>query len=521
MSNLSLENLEYLASLKALLKLNDLTREQSQMSSRLLGKTNPMTIGSSIFVPATQGFVPSSPFRRALAVPPVLRNLNVTPSVAQVAEAIQRLQPTLPSTSEGTSIRNHFSPPKLRQEYPKSSTRLLHPRFVNAYNLAQPLPSKGLPSPLPHPVAPAPESSVSSAIETKKIPERNVSEHSERVTPPLESGDPDIRVDKVQAALRSKHQRGKKRSDLNHMERLELTRTRNREHAKSTRLRKKARYEELVLCEEQLNSLLKSKNLQKERLQCFQQFLSARQDMLNSVNVSAHQSHEKSYRNCTLSLNGIINDPVRFRFLVRDGADTDNDFTSSISRMRSWDQQLRLRIFEPEVDAFPSPSTPTGSPLEHACKESATVSSSSIFSYEIEDGTEGFAVSDNGIGYAHVDLVLYKTMEKHSSRSPTQASRRNRSVSDPSIGYRPSVSSWTRERSVLMTLALRVRFEDAPSNRLSSVSWTVLRDCLVSRGKEQPRRRSCSPSLIARAPVAIPAAFPSVVSLCDHSQKRA
>ena len=235
MSNLSLENLEYLASLKALLKLNDLTREQSQMSSRLLGKTNPMTIGSSIFVPATQGFVPSSPFRRALAVPPVLRNLNVTPSVAQVAEAIQRLQPTLPSTSEGTSIRNHFSPPKLRQEYPKSSTRLLHPRFVNAYNLAQPLPSKGLPSPLPHPVAPAPESSVSSAIETKKIPERNVSEHSERVTPPLESGDPDIRVDKVQAALRSKHQRGKKRSDLNHVERLELTRTRNREHAKSTR----------------------------------------------------------------------------------------------------------------------------------------------------------------------------------------------------------------------------------------------------------------------------------------------
>jgi hypothetical protein len=35
--------------------------------------------------------------------------------------------------------------------------------------------------------------------------------------------------------LRSKPQRGKKRDNLSALERLELTRTRNREHAKSTR----------------------------------------------------------------------------------------------------------------------------------------------------------------------------------------------------------------------------------------------------------------------------------------------
>jgi hypothetical protein len=44
-----------------------------------------------------------------------------------------------------------------------------------------------------------------------------------------------VRAEKVQAALRSQHQRGKKRSDLSDSERLELTRTRNREHARSTR----------------------------------------------------------------------------------------------------------------------------------------------------------------------------------------------------------------------------------------------------------------------------------------------
>jgi hypothetical protein len=44
-----------------------------------------------------------------------------------------------------------------------------------------------------------------------------------------------VSQDKIEAALRSKPQRGRKRDDLSDKERLELTRTRNREHAKSTR----------------------------------------------------------------------------------------------------------------------------------------------------------------------------------------------------------------------------------------------------------------------------------------------
>lgn len=44
-----------------------------------------------------------------------------------------------------------------------------------------------------------------------------------------------FRQEEVEAALRSKAQRGRKRDNLSVSERLELTRTRNREHAKGTR----------------------------------------------------------------------------------------------------------------------------------------------------------------------------------------------------------------------------------------------------------------------------------------------
>jgi len=46
---------------------------------------------------------------------------------------------------------------------------------------------------------------------------------------------PVVRTTEIEAALRSKPQRGRKRDNLSELERLELTRTRNREHAKSTR----------------------------------------------------------------------------------------------------------------------------------------------------------------------------------------------------------------------------------------------------------------------------------------------
>lgn len=69
----------------------------------------------------------------------------------------------------------------------------------------------------------------------------------------------ELTTDKIRDALNSKPQRGKKRRNLNDDERLELTRTRNREHAKSTRMKKKARLEELLDIEKKY-SLLKERH---------------------------------------------------------------------------------------------------------------------------------------------------------------------------------------------------------------------------------------------------------------------
>lgn len=91
---------------------------------------------------------------------------------------------------------------------------------------------------------------------------------------------PIIRATEVEAALRSKPQRGRKRENLTVLERLELTRTRNREHAKSTRIRKKARYQELLDSEKIYHNFLKEIELKENRKQGIYNFLKLRTRIL-------------------------------------------------------------------------------------------------------------------------------------------------------------------------------------------------------------------------------------------------
>lgn len=74
-------------------------------------------------------------------------------------------------------------------------------------------------------------------FETKLLDQGSASieEHERLSEKSISETDAEIRSEKVEEALKSKPQRGRKRDDLNDMERLELTRTRNREHARSTR----------------------------------------------------------------------------------------------------------------------------------------------------------------------------------------------------------------------------------------------------------------------------------------------
>lgn len=98
--------------------------------------------------------------------------------------------------------------------------------------------------PVPHPGPPpisAGEAFVPSSAQIKVITHGFGMKHAAAPTPSprdvasRKALEVDVRSDKILNALNSKPQRGKKRRDLSDMERQELTRTRNREHARSTR----------------------------------------------------------------------------------------------------------------------------------------------------------------------------------------------------------------------------------------------------------------------------------------------
>lgn len=120
---------------------------------------------------------------------------------------------------------------------------------------------------------------------------------------PPDAKDPEVRREKVEAALKSKPQRGRKRENLNEQERLELTRTRNREHAKSTRIRKKARNQELLDKEQKLDAMVYCEELEERRRQTVIDFVAARERMLHAC-----------VRYVPDELCGLIEDPTSFSF---------------------------------------------------------------------------------------------------------------------------------------------------------------------------------------------------------------
>jgi len=214
-----------------------------------------------------------------------------------------------------------------------------------------------------------------------------------------------------------------------------------------------------------LNKILKSQDLNEERAKCLQRFLSVRQDMLNSNLTRAATSNvdgsDKSCQEAELLLfKEIIIDPCKFRFRVGGSTSVnfcDDDTTDSVlSHMRSWDEQVRLQVTKAKAPIFDEHQMQSRSKRPTESTSSAeSVSSSSSFLYRVTDGGDGIAISKNGRGYAHVQLILDKTTETRSSSS----------------------STCTRQNIVLMSALVNVQFDvKSPSSRLSSVLWTVTED---------------------------------------------
>merc|ERR1711865_871564 len=114
-----------------------------------------------------------------------------------------------------------------------------------------------------------------------------------------------------------------------------------------------------------------------------QRFLAVRQDMLNA----SDNGNDAAVAKAEQPLREIVVDPVESFIFDSGGAlggsDSDGGLESSSisrsseSRMRQWDLHLQSRV---------SP------------RKEISMTSSSFFAYEIEDGTDGIAISNHGIG---------------------------------------------------------------------------------------------------------------------------
>mmetsp|Transcript_20656 Transcript_20656/g.41328 ORF Transcript_20656/g.41328 Transcript_20656/m.41328 type:complete len:409 (-) Transcript_20656:120-1346(-) len=134
-----------------------------------------------------------------------------------------------------------------------------------------------------------------------------------------------VRKDEVELALKSKPQRGKKRENLSALERLALTRTRNREHAKSTRLRKKARYQELLDKEEQLQNLMRQDQLRDDRRKSIIAFMNLRSEAIKNGPTSC-----QGFVPAALDLGNLIESPKSFRFVIVESTGSEIRRTHSI-----------------------------------------------------------------------------------------------------------------------------------------------------------------------------------------------
>jgi hypothetical protein len=255
-----------------------------------------------------------------------------------------------------------------------------------------------------------------------------------------------VRRQEIDAALRSKPQRGRKRDNLSEVERLELTRTRNREHAKSTRNRKKARHQEMLDNEIKLNGYLKTEKLNEKRRRCVLDFFSIRERMLRSTrpsNQSAGSDETTQIVNTgaeSKALQDVVEDMATFTFCSRTET---SDATTAMSCMQNFDMRLTFRL-------------------------SSLVGKSvlSSLSYEVMGFADGIALTSGDTGIAEVKLVS-------------------------------SIDSF----QPLLTGVLHFQF--APQlDKLRSVVWSTTSDALDERSAKRLDAQFSHPSVVSLDPFA-------------------
>jgi len=207
-----------------------------------------------------------------------------------------------------------------------------------------------------------------------------------------------IRKSEIEAALKSKPQRGRKRENLSGLERQELTRTRNREHAKTTRIRKKARYEELVACEKKYLDLLKTQEFEAARKGSILNFLAARSDLLKSKPTNCNDSQEWNFsfehESSSYKSEDVHTEPslaAAYNNIVMDSSSFTVDIISGLSRLTAANLASLQAHDNHTVNQI---------------KQKVGGESNFIFEFKVKGARGGIAVSNNDDGFAECEFSI-------------------------------------------------------------------------------------------------------------------
>eukprot|EP00545_Synedropsis_sp_CCMP1620_P007154 CAMPEP_0119029908 /NCGR_PEP_ID=MMETSP1176-20130426/40762_1 /TAXON_ID=265551 /ORGANISM="Synedropsis recta cf, Strain CCMP1620" /LENGTH=431 /DNA_ID=CAMNT_0006986269 /DNA_START=1126 /DNA_END=2421 /DNA_ORIENTATION=- len=275
-----------------------------------------------------------------------------------------------------------------------------------------------------------------------------------------------VRQEKINDALHSKPQRGKKRENLSVMERLELTRTRNREHAKSTRVRKKARYQELVDKEVMYDDLKSAADLDDARVDAVFSFIDSREKLLccsattsSTRDELVRKALDKTLHNrSTFTLDGVQQGPVP---PMSSASAAEQNVDDAMTKMSKLEEVIR-------------------------CKVARQFGKNAVskLGYSVVGGRDTIAVTKSGVAMIELSVVI-----------------RNK---DNNNAYRNG-------STIIMSAMIRWNFA-SQSEKLMGMQWTTISDTLASSNTNNNNKSSHDDLFLGSQ-----TCYPSVVSLLDHN----
>lgn len=188
----------------------------------------------------------------------------------------------------------------------------------------------------------------------------------------------------------------------------------------------------LLDCEEQLKKFHQAESLRQERRGAIEKFLRLRQEMLNESNPQMSLSVSTME-----NLEALVEPSGTFQYNIhglnefasQDSAcdmETTNPRRFAALRMAQWDRNIKELCQASIVDKEQNAETNTPS-----------------FQYMLADGADGFAISENGTGFARVDIVLRGIQELPSESAPKLVLSGILTIQFTSTSSRFSSVTWT------------------------------------------------------------------------------